>query len=606
MRYFSKTDPAWNRWRRANRPRWQWLLCLVATGIVGAGADAAQERELQAAREARTRAAAMRYRAALEDFAATVLQRGRDRFGERQTPLFADGLHIETLEPVRWQYNEQRWVLSNFASQQPLMRFLDGMTALTDNPEYRQAAELATAYVLDELRAPNGLIYWGGHTAWDLATHRPVGEYDAEVHELKTHHPYYELMWRVNPEATREVLSAIWGGHITDWERLDYNRHARYQQSAEPQWEHPFDEQLEIPFAIDTRNLSFVNTSTSLIHAGALLAALDGHAGARRWAERLTYRWQQGRHPETGLGGGQMSYWRKDDRARRAFGHRHPHITEATMVATYHRSSRYHALPLTQLQAGLALLEGDAASIAAGERFIDWALEDLKVYARQAFDPEQQVFRSMLTDGTLLDWEQVSDGDGGYYRAHQDSLGPTPPDGRVFWAYALAYRLSEQPVYWDMSRQIMQSLGFGDPGEPDGRGHQLRLDEELAEEMARQTAGDNWSQTAYALYALLELYQATGNQHFQDVAIGIGNGLLVRQTATGLFPRGERQWARTGDEIPLALLHLAAALEGQRAQLPRASIDSSTFHVRYTGHLQPHQRKPGDARTTDGRVFYGR
>jgi hypothetical protein len=62
-----------------------------------------------------------------------------------------------------------------------------------------------------------------------------------------------------------------------------------------------------------------------------------------------------------------MSYWRKDDRARRAFGHVHPQITEATMIATYHRSSRYHALPLTQLQAGQALLEGDQASVAAGD-----------------------------------------------------------------------------------------------------------------------------------------------------------------------------------------------------------------------------------------------
>jgi hypothetical protein len=50
--------------------------------------------------------------------------------------------------------------------------------------------------------------------------------------------------------------------------------------AADPKWDHSFDEQLEIPFAIDTRNLSFVNTSTSLIHAGAMLAALDGHGGA--------------------------------------------------------------------------------------------------------------------------------------------------------------------------------------------------------------------------------------------------------------------------------------------------------------------------------------
>jgi hypothetical protein len=30
-------------------------------------------------------------------------------------------------------YDDQTWVLSNFANQQPLMRFLDGMTTLTGN-----------------------------------------------------------------------------------------------------------------------------------------------------------------------------------------------------------------------------------------------------------------------------------------------------------------------------------------------------------------------------------------------------------------------------------------------------------------------------------------
>jgi pectate lyase len=547
-----------------------------------------------------------RFRTVLERFASTVLEHGRDRYGDRGTPLFVDGLHVRTLEPVRWKYEDQTWVLSNFSTQQPLMRLLDGMTTLTGQALYRDAAEQAAAHVMDHLRADNGLIYWGGHTAWDLLEDRPVGEYRAEVHELKTNHPYYELLYRVNPQATREMLSGIWGGHITDWLQLDYNRHASYRQAANPKWDHAFDQDLEIPFPIDTRNLSFVNTSTSLIHAGAMLAALDGHPGALRWAERLAYRWQQGRHPETGLGGGQMSYWRKDDRARRALGHVHPQITEATMIATYHRSSRYHALPLTQLQCGQALLEGDQASAAAGRRLIAWALDDLKVYAQHAWDSQDQVFRSMLTDGTLLQWQQATDGDGGYYLAHLDSLGPAKPDGRVFWGYSLAYRLSEDPVHWSMARQIMVAMGYGDPGEPDGVEHSLVLGEALAQEMQRQTARDDWREPVYGLYAILDLYQATGKLALLELAVGIGQGLAASQTETGLFARGDRLWARTGDEVPLALLHLAATLAGNREALPQASIDSATFHVRYSGELDLHQRKPGDARTTDCRVFYGR
>ena len=57
---------------------------------------------------------------AIRSFADTVLAHGRDTYGERTTPLFVDGMHVETLEPVRWQGPDDVWVLSNVASQQPL------------------------------------------------------------------------------------------------------------------------------------------------------------------------------------------------------------------------------------------------------------------------------------------------------------------------------------------------------------------------------------------------------------------------------------------------------------------------------------------------------
>ena len=60
---------------------------------------------------------------AVRRFADTVLERGRDRYGKVATPLFVDGLHVETLEPARWIWKEgEVWVLSNLASQQPLFR----------------------------------------------------------------------------------------------------------------------------------------------------------------------------------------------------------------------------------------------------------------------------------------------------------------------------------------------------------------------------------------------------------------------------------------------------------------------------------------------------
>src|SRR5690606_18492818 len=117
-------------------------------------------------------------------------------------PLFVDGLNVDTLEPVEWVDKGRRWIPSNLASQQNLFRTLVGVSNLTGDARYKQAAVEAVAYHFDHLRSPCGLLYWGGHRFVDLRTGRVVGEQNS--HELKFNLPYYELMWEVNPDATEQ------------------------------------------------------------------------------------------------------------------------------------------------------------------------------------------------------------------------------------------------------------------------------------------------------------------------------------------------------------------------------------------------------------------
>ncbi|MBC8218257.1 MAG: hypothetical protein H8E73_07315, partial [Planctomycetes bacterium] len=314
-----------------------------------------------------------KYLKAVQDFADTVIEKGRDTYGDKDTPLFVDGLHAESLKPAIWKKDGQSWVLSNFASQQPLIRILDGLSALTKDPEYRRAAADATGYVLRNLQSGNGLLYWGGHVAWDLETECAVGQY-AGTHEMKGHQPYYRFMWEVDRESTRKLMGAIWATHILDWSLLDYNRHANTERPAQPKWGHAFAEGIEVPFPTDGGNLSFANVTPSLMHSGTMLAVLDKNRDALKWTRRLVYRWQQGKDPETGLCGGQLSY-RKNDRAKDALGHVHPSINEAKIVASYHQTSRYHHIPLAQMQAAETLLE-------AGGRYAEALTEAAKELAR--------------------------------------------------------------------------------------------------------------------------------------------------------------------------------------------------------------------------------
>jgi len=503
-----------------------------------------------------------RYIEAVRSFANTVFEHGRDSYGKRHTPMFVDGLQVETFEPVRWKKDGQTWVLCNFASQQSLMRTLDGLTALTGDKRYRRAAERAARYALKHLHSSNGLLYWGGHMAWDLDQDRPVGEYP-DIHELKIHQPYFPLLWRADAKDTRRLLETIWGGQVVDWSLLDYNRHAKTDVPACPQWHHPFREDVKVPFPSVANNLSFANVTPPLLDAGVALAVLGKDDNALAWSRRLAYRWQQGRDPKTGLCGGQLSY-RKSDWAQVVLSHVHPTINEAKIVAAYHRKGRYHYIPLAEMQAGEKLIAAGAECEKVGKEFIRWASEDLKTYGKYCYDAKTGKFIALMTDGTPIKWQEAKVG---YYSP--SSFAPAAPDGLILWNYAMAYRLTRDEAHWSIARELAYTLGLGDIGRPAVKQRKL----------AFNTSAADWEY----IYPLLELSKASGDRSFLKLACRVGDNLLRTQSKTGLFPRAGCEYARTGDQIPLALLHLAAEFDGK------------------TG-LNPNLK---DNRTYDNNVFYG-
>ena len=321
-----------------------------------------------------------RYMQAVRAFADTVLEHGRDTYGPRQTPLFVDGLQVETLEPVRWKKGGQTWVLCNFASQQSLLRTLDGLSALTGDDRYRQAAEDATRYALAHLRSTNGLIYWGGHMAWDLDQDRAVGEYP-DIHEMKNHQAYYPLLWRVDPAATRQVFEAIWGGHVLDWSLLDYNRHAKTEKPAPALWDHPFVENTPVPFASVANNLSFTLVTPSLVDAGVTLAtARQEHQCA-----------DLDPPPDLPLAAGARSQDRPVRRpaqlpqGRPRQGHAGPRVSGHQRSQDRRHLSPDDALPPPAAGAdagGRAAHCGRRRYADVGREFIRWASEDLKAYGQ--------------------------------------------------------------------------------------------------------------------------------------------------------------------------------------------------------------------------------
>src|SRR5882724_9078493 len=118
----------------------------------------------------------------VRQFADNVLLRGRDRFGAAPTPLFCDGLNIETMQPVEWRCDGQSWIVCNPHTQQHLFRTLVGLSNLTGDDCYRAAARDAMLYFFDHYSDSTGLLRWGGHQFVDLRTGNVVGE--QEHHEF--------------------------------------------------------------------------------------------------------------------------------------------------------------------------------------------------------------------------------------------------------------------------------------------------------------------------------------------------------------------------------------------------------------------------------------
>lgn len=496
---------------------------------------------------------AQRYIKAVREFADNVLKYGRDTYGPKHTPLFVDGVNVDTHEPVKWKRRGKTWIMSNQASQQNFFRVLDGLTNITGKKKYRQAAVDAIQYAMDNLRSGNGLIHWGGHTIYDAGTETIVGE--GYRHELKYHFPHYRLMWQVDPKGTRKFIEAFWNAHIMDWSNLDMNRHGSYTAKMGKLWK---NEYVGGKIFFTGKGLTFINTGTTLVYSAAVLSKFTDEPELLVWSKRLAYRYVETRNPKTGLRGYQYSRIRKD-RAEQNFGAEIPGhlVLEGTL---FMGGRNYARTAIVELKLG-EMLGRD------GKDFRKWALEDLTALSK-VYNEKDNTFPCMLTDGYSLNGFVLPRD--GYYGKKGKVFKPTRVSGSFFWAYALAARLSDDPLMWKMAGKIAKARGLGDIGSlPKGK---------TALKMTTSSAD------AGAIFGLLELYRKTGNRDYLTLAGRIGDNILKRFFHKGFFVKSRKHLFAKFDNVnSLALLHLAAAILGQEKAVPDYWSGGSYFHCPYDG-----------------------
>jgi pectate lyase len=528
---------------------------------------------------AKGKAGSSKYLDAVRQFADNVLKYGRDTYGPKKTPLFVDGVNIHTHEPVKWiDPSGNRWILSNLASQQNLFRTLDGLTKITGNPKYRQAAVEATEYAFANLQAPNGLLYWGGGVVYDAQADEPRGIGRVGLHSLKCNYPYYKLMWEVDPTATRKFIEAYWATHILNWSNLAMNRGVPMDKVAGEPWNHRyrggsvFFESSGIPFLV---------AGSDLICAAGFLGEASGDNQPLVWAKRLMHRYVETRSPGVGISGTHYTHY-KTDNAQVQLGEdfRGHRVLEGTLFPSHpemgdpKQLERYPAFvfvtPGIRHNPAIApwasvLLLGDMLE-ADGKEFTRWSLEELTAWGKVAYRKEDNSFIPMLTDGTSLEGYVCKKS--GKYGMEGTVFVPIQAIPMDFWTYALAYRLTGDQFMWDMARNIASGHGLGDIGVTPESGTKL------------ETATECWS--PYTLLGFVELYRTTQKQDLLKIAQRIGDNLLDQRFYKGFFVPSDKHIYIKFDTIEhMALLNLHASLKGTFSLVPEHWPSNSLFNAPY-------------------------
>ncbi len=514
-----------------------------------------------------------RYLDAVREFADNVLKYGRDTYGPKHTPLFVDGVNVNTHEPVKWRYNGQVWILSNLASQQNLLRTLDGLSKITGDPKYKQAAIEAIKYELSNLQTPNGLLYWGGHLAYDALGDKPTRTNDN--HELKHNYPYYELMWQVDANSTKKFIEAFWSAHILDWSNLAMNRHGSLSGSLEIPWMHEYERG---PVFFQSSGLSFLNTGSDLFYAGSILSKLSGQSEPLIWSKRLAQRYIDTRNPKTGISGTQYSVGREDPAGLQFGDDFEGHVVLEGTLFPYDLSAFALA---NQVKEWICQIRLGEILGSDGTEFNQWALDELTAWGKIAYRQEDNSFIPMLTDGTSFEkYVYTKDGYFGPKGSFITAIAASPI---CFWAYALAYRVTGDQFMWDMARNIAKGNGFGDIGET--------ITDEPQVEMSLDCSDP------YALLGFLELHQRGKKKPFLNIASRIGDNIISDRFYMGFFiPSKEALYTKFDYIEPLALLSLETTISENFSLIPQIWPSSSFFACEYDGS--------GGESKEDTRVIY--
>ena len=323
-----------------------------------------------------------RYLQVVRTFADTMIEHGRDRYGEQETPVWSAILDLETLEAPTFEniqdsgerLAERAIEGSNLQQDVVTLQAFAELSEVTGDPRYRQAAHDYVNAFYDLTQQPiSGLISWGEHSFYDMFADEPAyvhknwdgGKKDRPIwnqHELLFVPIPWELLWKMTPEHTEALIKGQ-RYHFRSFEPEDY-RFMRYVVLND-----------DPPRFTGGKSFSWITHGGQRISAFAVLHKKTQDPLWLEWSKGpIEYLWEERRFPSG--------------------------LFMTTEEQTKHPGSRPGGDALIALHAFRAV---DHVPESERAFYIEHGLEMLEVLHRYAWVEEQQAYAHVLyPDGSLL------------------------------------------------------------------------------------------------------------------------------------------------------------------------------------------------------------
>ena len=513
----------------------------------------------------------------VKEFYSNVLRDGKSK--TNPTPLFADGINILTNSPVEWIFpNGEKVKISNFANQQNFLRTLVSLTEVTGDQKYKITAINTSKYFMDNFISENKLFYWGGHRFLNLDTLATVGPQNKnQVHELKNLFPYYEFLYQINPEATKNYVIAFWNAHVEDWDTLDMGRHGNYNKKFNP---NIFKEHLpknivnprKLPVLPETKGLTFINAGSDLIYSAYILNSLSPDKDMLMWGKTVFTQYQLARNPKTGAPVYQFTSPKRrewppkndkdtnskfGDRAFRQFGAEFGDIAKEA-------NALFKGNPKT-IVVDNSLVLYDIYTKTKDPDILNNAVDNLKNYYKIALNQENGSLKPVWNDGTdLTNYTLVRDG---YYGKKGSILKSESIKSEEYTIPLIRwYSITKDQDLWNTARIILnKNFDLGDIGTFDGKNILLNM--------------GTTNSSPYSIFLMIDLYKTTNNDKYIELARIVGNNLVTTKFKNGYFVSEPNLLNAKIDSIEaFALVSLDAVLKGKDKNIPQYISHGGYIH----------------------------